>query len=58
MTREEKRQHWQGIVARWQSSGMRQAAWCRQEAVAVASLRQWVVKLRRPQSAKNAAGFV
>jgi hypothetical protein len=58
MTREEKREHWQGIVARWQASGMRQAAWCRQEAVAVASLRQWVVKLRRPQPARNAAGFV
>jgi hypothetical protein len=58
MTREEKREQWQGIVARWQSSGMRQAAWCRQEAVAVASLRQWVVKLRAPQTPKKVGGFV
>jgi hypothetical protein len=58
MTREEKCRHWQGIVARWQASGMGQAAWCRQEAVAVASLRQWLVKLRGPQTAKKSSGFV
>lgn len=58
MTREEKRGYWQGVVARWQVSGMRQAAWCRQESVAVASLRQWVVKLRAPQTPKKAGGFV
>ena len=58
MTREEKRGHWQDLVARWQASGMRQGAWCRQESVAAASLRQWVVKLRKPQAAKTAVGFV
>ena len=58
MTREEKRKHWQGLVARWQASGMGQGAWCRQESVAAASLRQWAVKLREPQTAKNMAGFV
>jgi hypothetical protein len=50
MTHEEKREQWQGVVSRWRESGMSQAAWCRQEGVALASLRQWAVKFRTPDS--------
>lgn len=56
MTRKEKRQHWQEVVERWQGSGMSQVAWCRQEGVALASLRQWAAKLR--EKTREAAGFI
>jgi hypothetical protein len=57
MTHEERREQWQGVVSRWRESGMSQAAWCRQEGVALASLRQWAVKLR-PEASSASAGFV
>ena len=55
MTHEERREQWHGVVSRWRESGMSQVAWCRREGVSLASLRQWVVKLR-PEA--TPAGFV
>lgn len=40
-----KREQWAGRLAAWESSGLSQAAWCREHGVSLASLGYWRRKL-------------
>ena len=46
MTRTERRHHWQTIIDRQADSGLSKAAFCRQEAISLATFYYWAKKLR------------
>ena len=46
MTRTEKRERWQEVVAAWEGSGLSQAAFCRERGLCLASFGYWRRRLR------------
>ncbi len=45
-----KQAQWAGRVAQWRSSGLSQAAWCREAGLSLSSFGYWQRKLSRPST--------